>query len=147
MNRVSPDCSFCGRTELESRKFVAGPNRFICDECIEQASLELLDFSESENRIFQTSVQDSARCDFCGKKPKEVWRLLTESSNSICSECVELCNDILGDLETANEVNILRSAKLGKLNKNRLPSVVSHHTGLIISTQNRFLRRVLERIF
>ena len=28
-------CSFCGRTSEEVRKLVAGPNVFICDECIE----------------------------------------------------------------------------------------------------------------
>lgn len=28
-------CSFCGRTNAEVRKLVAGPNVFICDECIE----------------------------------------------------------------------------------------------------------------
>ncbi len=95
MNCANPDCSFCGRTKIEPGKFVAGPDLFICDKCIEQASLALLDFSGSGNRIFQTNVQDSIRCDFCAKRAKEVWRLLTESGKNICSECVEICNDII----------------------------------------------------
>jgi len=147
MSQVNPNCSFCGRTEIDPGKFVAGPNRFICDECIEQVSLALLDFSGNDNYKFQTNTQDSVRCDFCAKRAKDVWRLLTESGKNICSECVEICNDILGDTDEANEVNILRAAKLRKLNKSPLPSVVGHRSGLIISTQNRFLRKVLEKIF
>ncbi|NMC62481.1 MAG: ATP-dependent Clp protease ATP-binding subunit ClpX [SAR324 cluster bacterium] len=29
------DCSFCGKTQDEVKKLVAGPNVFICDECVE----------------------------------------------------------------------------------------------------------------
>ncbi len=146
MNRASPDCSFCGRTEIEPGKFMLGPECCICDQCIEQASLALLDFSENKNYRFQTNSQDSVRCNFCGKKPKEVWQLLTASGKNICSECVEICNDVLGDIDDANEVNILRAAKLRKLNKNQLPPVIGR-SGFIISTQNRFLRKVFEKIF
>jgi len=28
-------CSFCGKTQEEVRKLVAGPSAYICDECIE----------------------------------------------------------------------------------------------------------------
>ncbi|MGB4208210.1 MAG: ClpX C4-type zinc finger protein, partial [Smithellaceae bacterium] len=28
-------CSFCGKTQSEVRKLVAGPTAYICDECIE----------------------------------------------------------------------------------------------------------------
>ena len=28
-------CSFCGKTQDEVRKLVAGPSAYICDECIE----------------------------------------------------------------------------------------------------------------
>lgn len=30
----SPVCSFCGRTQNQVRKLIAGPNVYICDECI-----------------------------------------------------------------------------------------------------------------
>lgn len=146
MNRVSPDCSFCGRSEIEPGKFVLGPECCICDQCIEQASLALLDFSGNESYRFQTNTQTSVRCDFCGKKPKEVWRLLTEGSKNICSECVESCNDILGDRNAANEVNILRAAKLSKLNKTSVPPIIGR-SGFIVSTQNRLLRKIFEKIF
>jgi ATP-dependent protease Clp ATPase subunit len=28
-------CSFCGKSEREVRKLIAGPTVFICDECVE----------------------------------------------------------------------------------------------------------------
>ena len=28
-------CSFCGKSQREVRKLIAGPTVFICDECIE----------------------------------------------------------------------------------------------------------------
>lgn len=34
MLRKKPACSFCGRSEAEVAKLVAGPKVFICDECV-----------------------------------------------------------------------------------------------------------------
>jgi ATP-dependent Clp protease ATP-binding subunit ClpX len=28
-------CSFCGKSQLEVRRLIAGPTEFICDECVE----------------------------------------------------------------------------------------------------------------
>ena len=33
-NEDVPRCAFCGKTERQVRKLVAGPNASICDECI-----------------------------------------------------------------------------------------------------------------
>ena len=33
-NEDIPRCTFCGKTERQVRKLVAGPNASICDECI-----------------------------------------------------------------------------------------------------------------
>ena len=33
-----PKCSFCGRTQDEVKKLIAGPGVFICDECISVAA-------------------------------------------------------------------------------------------------------------
>ena len=35
-------CSFCGKTQQQVRKLIAGPNVYICDQCIELCS-EILD--------------------------------------------------------------------------------------------------------
>jgi ATP-dependent Clp protease ATP-binding subunit ClpX len=36
-------------------------------------------------------------CDFCGKSKEEVEKLIVGDSSAICSDCIELCNDILKD--------------------------------------------------
>jgi len=35
------------------------------------------------------------RCSFCGKSQYEVQKLIAGPTVFICSECIELCNDIL----------------------------------------------------
>ncbi len=32
--RTTPECSFCGKTEKEVKRLIAGPGVFICDECV-----------------------------------------------------------------------------------------------------------------
>lgn len=45
------------------------------------------------------ATEDRARrCSFCGKKQKEVAKLIAGPSVHICNECVEICQAILDDL-------------------------------------------------
>ena len=46
-------CSFCGKSQHEVRKLIAGPTVFICDECVELC----MDIIREENK---TSVNKSA---------------------------------------------------------------------------------------
>ena len=40
-------CSFCGKSQHEVRKLIAGPTVFICDECVELCmDLSLIHISE-----------------------------------------------------------------------------------------------------
>lgn len=58
-------CSFCGKSQEEVGKLIAGPNVYICDECIGLCNDIMTDSSEDE----------SAQADFGGKqvlKPKEI---------------------------------------------------------------------------
>ena len=34
MNRQGPRCSFCGKNQNLVKRLVAGPNVYICNECI-----------------------------------------------------------------------------------------------------------------
>jgi ATP-dependent Clp protease ATP-binding subunit ClpX len=38
-------------------------------------------------------------CSFCGKNQEEVKKLIAGPSVYICDECIELCNDIIGEEE------------------------------------------------
>jgi ATP-dependent Clp protease ATP-binding subunit ClpX len=41
-------CSFCGKSQHEVRKLIAGPTVFICDECVELC----MDIIREEHKIF-----------------------------------------------------------------------------------------------
>ena len=58
-------CSFCGKSQHEVRKLIAGPSVFICDECVELCNdiirEELEDASETGNQYteaFKAAVAD-----------------------------------------------------------------------------------------
>ena len=34
-DKKQPRCSFCNKTQDQVRKLIAGPNAFICDECVD----------------------------------------------------------------------------------------------------------------
>ena len=46
-------CSFCGKTQDQVKKLIAGPDVFICDECVELCN-EILDeeFFEGKERTY-----------------------------------------------------------------------------------------------
>ncbi len=41
-------CSFCGKSQHEVRKLIAGPSVFICDECIELCNDIIREESQTE---------------------------------------------------------------------------------------------------
>ncbi|WP_163653571.1 ATP-dependent protease ATP-binding subunit ClpX [Listeria sp. PSOL-1] len=61
-------CSFCGKTQDQVRKLVAGPGVYICDECIELC-----------NEIIEEELNNSEFVDF-GEvpKPQEILRILSD---------------------------------------------------------------------
>lgn len=61
-------CSFCGKSQHEVRKLIAGPQVFVCDECVELC-----------NDIIREELQDSASSDSDKlPKPKEIKAALDE---------------------------------------------------------------------
>jgi ATP-dependent Clp protease ATP-binding subunit ClpX len=57
-------CSFCGKSQEEVGRLIAGPNVYICDECIELCNEIMTDSSEQENGGTEISAQVL--------KPKEI---------------------------------------------------------------------------
>lgn len=41
------------------------------------------------------TVSADDRCSFCGKRAREVQKLVAGPAVHICNECIELCNDVL----------------------------------------------------
>ena len=61
-------CSFCGKSQHEVRKLIAGPTVFICDECVELC----MDIIKEENKSSLIKHQDGV------PTPKEICTVLDE---------------------------------------------------------------------
>ena len=61
-------CSFCGKSQHEVRKLIAGPTVFICDECVELC----MDIIKEENKDVLVKHQDGL------PTPKEICGVLNE---------------------------------------------------------------------
>jgi ClpX C4-type zinc finger len=51
----------------------------------------------SRRRSAHAAVKDGFKCSFCNKSQHEVARLVAGPGVYICNECVELCNQIIGE--------------------------------------------------
>jgi hypothetical protein len=101
-------CSFCGNPQDKTRKLIAGPGVYICDGCIRLAG-GVLDSGESAQTAFGSVTAVPApdgriQCSFCGKNRSQAAGLAvlsavilerTGASTAICSECLDLCNEII----------------------------------------------------
>ena len=67
-NKNTLYCSFCGKSQHEVRKLIAGPTVFICDECVELC----MDIIKEENK--SNFVRDDAGVP----TPKEICKVLDE---------------------------------------------------------------------
>src|SRR5262245_46155501 len=82
-------CTFCERPPSEVAKLIAGPNIYICDRCVAAAE------STAAGRV--TPAKPARRCGFCSRTGRGGRRIVTESSFGICTDCLELCRQILDD--------------------------------------------------
>ena len=61
-------CSFCGKSQNEVRKLIAGPSVFICDECVDLC-----------NDIIQEELEDhNESSEFALPKPTEIKDILDD---------------------------------------------------------------------
>ena len=70
-------CSFCGKTQDQVKKLIAGPEVFICDECVELCN-EILDeefFEAKEKSGIESSEQSNEKPI---PKPHEIKAYLDE---------------------------------------------------------------------
>jgi ATP-dependent Clp protease ATP-binding subunit ClpX len=62
-------CSFCGKSQREVKKLIAGPTVYICDECIELCNDIIAE---------ETIKQEQARAKTAVPKPKEIKKVLDD---------------------------------------------------------------------
>lgn len=83
-------CSFCRRSKDVAAVLMPGVDGCrICERCLEESSHVLLNPSSSESSDFRISVHDIASCSFCGRKGKQVSKILEREGCKICSACIE----------------------------------------------------------
>src|SRR5699024_105935 len=64
-------CSFCGKSEKQVKKLIAGPNVYICDECIELC-----------NEIIEEVLAETEECQLRElPNPADIYELLNEYVN------------------------------------------------------------------
>ncbi len=70
-------CSFCGKTQEQVKKLIAGPDVYICDECVELCN-EILDeeFLENKDKAEEKEIKESDITNV--PKPQEIKKYLDE---------------------------------------------------------------------
>ncbi len=79
-------CSFCSKPQDQVQRLIAGPNVFVCDECVVRILTRPEAPQEERGRC----------CSFCGKKQRQEVSLAVGSQGvCICTACLALCQEIL----------------------------------------------------
>lgn len=73
-------CSFCGRSQAEVAKLIAGPGCYICNDCVDRA---------------RDGFDPQDMCSFCGKQWLVNLPVVGTVDVAICRECLGLCNEII----------------------------------------------------
>jgi hypothetical protein len=89
-------CSFCKKSQEQIRKLIAGPNVFICDECVDVCVDIVSDPSASAPRSAQglneasvgTSPLLTARCSLCRTLAVVEELVALVGRGAICKACV-----------------------------------------------------------
>jgi ATP-dependent protease Clp ATPase subunit len=97
-------CSFCGKHQKQVKKLIAGPSVYICNECLDRAHAVLADPDNTASTpiraVGQLSHVDRAeQCSFCGKPRDSVVAMASTGHARICTECIELCDEIIAEEE------------------------------------------------
>jgi ClpX C4-type zinc finger len=101
-------CTFCGRSQHQVRKLIAGPGVYICEACVALAGGVVTSGNAAGTpfgRMHAAPQQDGgARCRFCAKRRDHVTGMAVMSARpgdtvagpaTICAECLSLCDEIL----------------------------------------------------
>jgi hypothetical protein len=103
-------CSFCGRPREVCAKLIAGPEVFICDRCVVQATRLAADAAvegQAEGSLRLEPPESQAKCSFCGLEARKARHLVVSGlavpagkfgePPRICDRCRDLGLEILGE--------------------------------------------------
>lgn len=98
-------CSFCGKSQYEVKKLIAGPNCFICDECVELCMQIIIEESCETGSSYRKFV------DFFKKQPSSLEKFNAffgtkspaDKTEEITKKIVAKCDDIIAMLDNMNK--------------------------------------------
>jgi ATP-dependent protease Clp ATPase subunit len=95
-------CSFCGKTQKQVKKLIAGPSVYVCDRCMRRAQAVIAQPGRTASTPTATIEQVraetlAAQCSFCGKHRYQVAAMASAGDARICDECLELCDEIISE--------------------------------------------------
>jgi len=95
-------CSFCGKSQKQVKKLIAGPQVYICDGCVGRVRAVIAEPGRTVSTTIATiqQVSDEAgaeKCSFCGKPRHQVASMTSTGDARICNECLALCDQILDE--------------------------------------------------
>ena len=96
-------CSFCGKSQHEVRKLIAGPTVFICDECVELC----MDIIKEENKSSLVKHQDGV------PSPKEILSLKDRLNKIYSKHTGKSVSEISDALERDNFMTADEAKKFG----------------------------------
>lgn len=92
-------CSFCNASQREVAKLIAGPNVYVCNDCVVTAT-EVVATRSARTGPRQVSMGTDGRpCAFCSKRAADVDVVVRGGRGHICNECVALCTQIIEEDE------------------------------------------------
>lgn len=95
-------CSFCGKSQKQVKKLIAGPGAYICDGCVGGAHVVMAE----PGRTISTPIAEiqlagdegrDEQCSFCRKPRHQVAAMASTADVRICGECLGLCDEILDE--------------------------------------------------
>jgi ClpX C4-type zinc finger protein len=101
-------CSFCGKTQHEAPRLIAGPGVYICDGCVTLAEGVIGSGEAARTEYGQVTTVSTQNphvpCSFCGKTRGLVPSLALGPPSphrkipaAICPECLALCDEIIAE--------------------------------------------------
>jgi hypothetical protein len=103
-------CSFCGRPRDVCAKLIVGPEVFICDRCVMQATRLAAGAAvegQVEGSLRLEPPESQAKCSFCGLEARQVQHLVASGLSvpagkfgelpRICDKCRDLGLEILAE--------------------------------------------------
>jgi hypothetical protein len=101
-------CTFCGKSQGQVRKLIAGPGAYICDGCVGLAEGVITSGEAARTEygpVTAVSAQDARMlCSFCGKIRAQVTGLALappgshrKTPTAMCTECLALCDEIIAE--------------------------------------------------